>query len=144
MSTHKKYFIIPLFLAVAISFYSLTGCAEERHHAATKDEENKGENLGLSGKIENGIRVIRITASRYKFDPDPIVVKLGEKVRLIATSTDVTHGLAIPEFKVNLTISAGKTESAEFIADKRGTFHAHCSVYCGPGHSNMHGTLIVK
>src|SRR3989339_1891173 len=128
----KKYFIILLFLAVVISFYSLTGCAEKGHHAATQDEEEKAESPKLSGKVEDGIRVIKVTASRYKFDPDPIVAKLGEKVRLIATSTDITHGLAIPEFKVNLTIPAGKTESAEFIADKKGTFHAHCSVYCGP------------
>ena len=98
----------------------------------------------LSGKFENGIRIIEIKASRYKFEPDPIAVKLGEKVRLVATSLDVVHGLAISEFKINLTIPVGKTTSVEFIADKKGTFHAHCSVYCGPGHGHMHASFIVE
>ena len=63
---------------------------------------------------------------------------------MVVTSTDVAHGIAIPELNVNLSVPAGKTESIEFVADKKGSFHAHCSVYCGPGHSKMKGKLIVK
>lgn len=100
--------------------------------------------LSPSGKIENGVRVIKITASRYKFTPNQIVAKLGEKVRLVVTSTDATHGLAISEFNINLSVPTGKTTSIEFIADKKGNFHAHCSVYCGPGHGHMHANFIVK
>jgi heme/copper-type cytochrome/quinol oxidase subunit 2 len=102
------------------------------------------ENLELSGIVEQGIRIIDIKASRYKFEPDPIVVKVGEKVRLVVTSTDVAHGLAISEFKVNLSVSAGKTESIEFVAGKKGIFHAYCSVYCGSGHGHMQGRFVVK
>lgn len=102
------------------------------------------EDTELSGKVEDGIRIIEVKASRYKFEPDPIVVKLNEKVRLIVTSTDVAHGIAISEFNVKLSVPAGKTESFEFVADKKGTFHAYCSVYCGSGHGRMHAGLIVK
>lgn len=103
------------------------------------------KDVKLSGELlEDGVRVIEVKASKYKFEPDPIVVKLGEKVRLVLTSTDVAHGIAISEFKVNLTIPAGKTASVEFVADKQGTFHAYCSVYCGSGHGHMHGTFIVQ
>ncbi len=116
---------------------------EEAHHQHLAQEEKK-ENLGLSGKLENGIRIIEVKASRYKFEPDPIVVKFGEKVHLIATSLDVTHGLAIAEFKVNLVIPTKESKAVEFIADKKGTFHAYCSVYCGPGHGHMHASFVVK
>ncbi len=101
------------------------------------------QNLNLSGSLENGVRVIELTAAKYKFSPDPIVVKLGEKVRIKATSLDVQHGLAIPEFDVDLTINPHKTSSVEFVADKEGAFHARCSVYCGSGHMDMHASLIV-
>lgn len=108
-------------------------------------DSNQGtlKNPNLSGSLENGVRVIELTAAKYKFSPDPIVVKLGEKVRIKATSLDVQHGLAIPEFDVDLTINPHKTSSVEFVADKEGTFHAHCSVYCGSGHMDMHASLIV-
>lgn len=39
---------------------------------------------------------------------------------------------------------SGKTESVEFVADKKGSFYAYCSVYCGPGHSHMQVSLIVE
>lgn len=140
----KKYliFITTLFLVVFISSYCFAvnyAKAKRRHQ-----QGEKGENLELSGKVENGIRVIEVKALRYKYEPDPIAVNLGEKVRLVVTSTDVAHGIAIQEFNVKLAIPAGKTETVEFVADKKGTFHAYCSFYCGPGHGNMRGRLIVQ
>src|SRR3989338_135036 len=98
----------------------------------------------FSGQLEDGIRVIKLKASKYKFEPDPMVVKKGEKIRLVAASSDVPHGISIADFKVNLTIPAGKSNSVEFIADKEGSFPVHCSVFCGPDHNKMRGTLIVK
>lgn len=99
---------------------------------------------GFSGRLENGVRVIELTASKFKFVPDPMVVKKGEKIRLIAKSTDVKHGIAIPEFKVNLVMPADKKAVVEFTADKAGEFRSHCSVFCGLGHGKMKGKLIVK
>ncbi len=117
-----------------------------RVEAKVRGVENpqKNEDAAFSGRLENGVRVIELKASQYKFAPDPIVVKKGEKVRVIASSTDVTHGISIPEFKLNLTIPAGKESTAEFSADKEGTFTAYCSVYCGTGHGKMQGKLMVK
>lgn len=109
------------------------------HHEMTQTADSE-----LSGRVENGIRVVEVKAIRYKFEPDPIVVKLGEKVRLAVTAVDVEHGIAIADFNVDLQVPEGKTETVEFVADKKGSFHAHCSVYCGPGHGQMHGALIVK
>ncbi len=102
------------------------------------------KDAGFSGKLENGVRVIEVKASKYKFEPDPIIVKFGEKVRLVAVSTDVTHGLAIGEFGINLKLPVGKPQSVEFIADKKGKFKVYCSVFCGAGHSHMQGSFIVK
>lgn len=142
----KKHLIllIGLFLIVFSGSYCLAVNPMESDSHRGHQHENNEEYLKLSGKLDNGVRVIDIKASRYKFEPDPIVVSLGEKVRLVATSTDVVHGLAISEFKVNISIPVGKTESIEFVADKKGNFHAYCSVYCGPGHGHMHASFIVQ
>ncbi|MEK6567413.1 MAG: DUF1573 domain-containing protein [Candidatus Omnitrophota bacterium] len=108
------------------------------------ENPQKNENTPFSGSLEDGVRVVELKASQYKFAPDPIVVKKGERVRLVAKSLDVGHGISIPEFKLNLSIPAGKESTVEFSADKEGTFTSYCSVYCGTGHGKMQGKLIVK
>lgn len=110
-----------------------------RHH-----EEQSEWALTPSGEIIDGVRVIRMEAFRYAFKPDPVVVKKGEKVRLLVTSTDVVHGIMIREFGVNEKLPPGKEVVIEFTADQTGTFTVHCSVFCGSGHSKMHGSLIVQ
>ena len=89
------------------------------------------------------VREIRVTARQWEFDPNPIKVKLGEKVRLIVKSEDVTHGMAIPEFGINEVLPPGKEVVIEFQATKKGTFPFFCSVACGEGHAGMRGSLVV-
>ncbi len=146
----KKHFsfLIGLFLVMFMGLYCLAASTAQeqsakggRRHKMTREYSDHSE---FSGKLENGIRVIEIKAARYKFEPDPIVVRLGEKVHLVVTSTDVAHGIVISEFKINLAVPAGKTESVEFMADKKGSFYAYCSVYCGFGHGQMRASFVVK
>jgi cytochrome c oxidase subunit II len=117
---------------------------DRRNHQTHLQQKQEVKGPELSGKVENGIRIVEVKALRYKFEPDPIVVRLGEKVRLVVTSIDVAHGIAILEFKINLSVPAGKTENVEFVADKKGSFPAYCSVYCGSGHGHMQASLVVK
>jgi cytochrome c oxidase subunit 2 len=97
----------------------------------------------LSGKLENGVRMIDVTASKYKFEPDPIVVRAGEHVRLVLTSADTDHGFAIGELNINVSIPAGQSKTFEFVAPGKGAYTVHCSVYCGPGHKSMSGAFTV-
>jgi cytochrome c oxidase subunit II len=100
--------------------------------------------LPLSGDVKNGIRIIDVKAFRYGFDPDPMVVNQGDKVQLDVTSTDVAHGLAIKEYNINLNVPGGETKSIVFTAGDKGVFNVACSVFCGPGHKEMHAKFIVK
>ena len=93
---------------------------------------------------ESNIKEFKITAKQFSFDPSTIEVNKGDKVRLLITSADVPHGFSIAEYGINVKLSPGKTETVEFTADKQGTFTTFCSVFCGSGHSNMKGKLIVK
>lgn len=110
---------------------------------STIDQEKNTQNPQLSGHVENGIRIVEVKAFRYGYNPDPIIVKEGEKVRLLLTSADVTHGFGIADLGINIKIPAKKTTVFEFIPKHAGTYHIHCTVYCGIGHGNMHGTLVI-
>ncbi|MCM8786410.1 MAG: cupredoxin domain-containing protein [Candidatus Omnitrophica bacterium] len=144
----KIYFsltIIELILLILTSF----GCSKKKHmeeSASTTKSTSTTTGLeeNLSGKVVNGIREIKVDAFQFGFNPETIVVKKGEKVRLIAKSTDVLHGIAIKEYNVNQELPPNKIKIIEFTADKTGEFHFHCSIYCGTGHGKMHGKLVVK
>ncbi|MBA4373691.1 MAG: cytochrome c oxidase subunit II [Thermodesulfovibrio sp.] len=98
----------------------------------------------LSGELKNGIREIEVGAYKYGFYPNPIVVKYGEKVKLLMTAMDVPHGIHVPEFKVNQPLPKGVTKTIDFTASQKGQFMVHCSVYCGPNHGKQKTRLIVR
>lgn len=126
----KKLALLSLFLGIMLLTLL---CA---HHTVTAEE-------ALSGEVIDGVRVIRITAMQFKFVPDLVRVKLGERVRLIVKSVDVTHGFTIDEFNVGELLHADKEAVIEFVPDMTGTFVYKCSNYCGTGHDEMKGRLIV-
>lgn len=85
-----------------------------------------------------------ITAHQFAFEPSEVRVKLGDRVKVSVTSTDVNHGFALPTFNVSEQLLPGKTVTVEFTADKQGTFPFFCTVFCGSGHADMHGQLVVE
>ncbi len=90
-------------------------------------------------------RVIEVIASRYAFDPATIDVRVGERVRLVMKSADGVHGLEIKKFKVKKEIPRGTSAvTVEFTASEAGSFPILCSEYCGDGHEEMTGTLVVR
>lgn len=90
------------------------------------------------------VRVFNVAAKQFEFIPAIIRVKKGNRVVLNIASADVEHGFAIDEYKINKTIPVGESITVDFIADKAGQFEFYCSVYCGSGHSNMRGKLVVE
>jgi plastocyanin len=87
---------------------------------------------------------IKMIARKFAFVPNTIKVQKGERVRLVITSEDVDHGIAIKEFDIDQIIKAKQTKVVEFTADKEGKFEFFCSVFCGDGHPDMVGELIVS
>jgi cytochrome c oxidase subunit II len=90
------------------------------------------------------VKAFDITASRFKFEPDVIEVQEGDLVRLTIHSADTTHGLGIKELQVKSKIpKGGAPVTVEFQASKAGTFAFACTEYCGSGHRDMKGRLVV-
>src|SRR3989344_1007433 len=89
--------------------------------------------------IDNGdVREIVVDAKQFEFTPNVIHVKEGEKIRIKINNLDVEHAISIPELGIDIH------GEGEFVAEKKGNFTFSCHIYCGSGHENMKGVLIVE
>jgi plastocyanin len=86
---------------------------------------------------------IKVTARQFEFSPKVITVGKGERVKLVVTSVDVDHGIAIDAYNIDVKLPAKQTRTVEFTADREGRFRFYCSVFCGDGHPEMAGELVV-
>lgn len=54
------------------------------------------------------------------------------------------HGLFVKDLAIDTNIIPGKTTEFTLVPKKAGKFTAICINYCGPGHGNMHMTIVVE
>lgn len=85
---------------------------------------------------------IAIVASRFSYSPPEITLKRGQPVTLVFHSTDVTHGLNIPELGITTEIRKGKDTEITMTPSRSGQFTGKCAHFCGKGHGSM--TLLVN
>lgn len=89
-------------------------------------------------------RVIEVVVRKFAFEPARIEVTEGERIRLVVTSADGVHGVGIKKFRVEHTVPrGGKPITIDFVASAPGEFPVLCSEYCGNGHEEMKGMLVV-
>jgi cytochrome c oxidase subunit II len=89
-------------------------------------------------------RVIEVVATRWKFEPAQIEATVGEPLRLVVSSGDGVHGIEIKKFRVKKEIPrGGDPVMIHFTPDSAGQFPILCSEYCGDGHQDMKGMLVV-
>ncbi len=94
---------------------------------------------------DQSVREISLSAHNWYFDPKEIRVKQGERVQITMKSVSGTHALSIPELSVKSDVAKeGESVMVEFVTDKKGEFSFKCSFYCGEGHSDMLGKLVVE
>ena len=140
-----------LFMAV----FLVSACATKEDEDTIKARKiieyhkNKFDSLPLSGKIVDGVREIEVKAIKYRWEPDTIVVKKGEKIRFIIEAVDVPHGfelegIVIPGWGPEKAVRKEDKTILEVMADEAGAWDMVCTVYCGPGHTGMKGKYIVK
>jgi cytochrome c oxidase subunit 2 len=88
-------------------------------------------------------RVIHITAKKFDFSPDSITLKKGVPVVFEISSADREHGFNLRAFGIRTNVSPGKVSRIRFTPDKTGKFTFSCDVFCGDGHEEMAGTVVV-
>ncbi len=88
--------------------------------------------------------VIRVTAKKFEYDRPEIILKKGVPVTIELTSLDRVHGFNLPDFKTRADVIPGTVTRVRLVPDKAGTFAFFCDVFCGDGHEEMAGKIIVK
>lgn len=99
--------------------------------------------LAVSASASEEPRVIKVTAKKFEFTPPEIHVRRGEHVVLELTSLDRKHGFKLPELGIRTEVPPGGTVRVELTAEKPGRFPFACDVFCGDGHEDMTGTVVV-
>jgi cytochrome c oxidase subunit 2 len=90
-------------------------------------------------------RVIDVVVKRFAFEPAQIEAAVGERIRLVVRSADGVHGIEIERYRINREVPrGGKPVTIEFTATEAGRFPILCSEYCGDGHDDMSGMLVVS
>jgi heme/copper-type cytochrome/quinol oxidase subunit 2 len=97
----------------------------------------------VMGAVED-IKVVEVVGGSFYFKPNEIVVKKGEKVKIVLNSADMMHDFVVDELAIKSSIvKSGETGEVEFIATEAGEYEFYCSV---GNHKamGMVGTLIVE
>ncbi len=134
LAINNLILLLPV-IVVLIVVFKISPCGSKN--------ERKQE-ISAVGISTNSIKEINITAKQFSFSPNPIKLKLNERVKLKITSTDVIHGFSAPELNIDEVISPGKETIIDFTPSKKGTFTLLCSITCGTGHSGMRGNIIIE
>src|SRR5690606_8608644 len=78
------------------------------------------------------------TKQLYRLAADePLVVPVGENVRLLITASDVIHAVAVPAFAIKVDAVPGRVNETWFRAEKEGEYYGQCSELCGVDHAFM-------
>ncbi len=128
----------------AISVYSPVGTDPILRGVSPNAVEAGKERIERRG---DGVHVF-MTAVRSHFVPDVIRVKQGETVHIHLTNTeqalDATHGFAIADYNVNVSIEPGEHSEIKFVATLPGVFPIYCTEFCSALHLEMAAYLLVE
>lgn len=84
-----------------------------------------------------------VIARAFIFQPDPIEVPAGSTVTFYITSPDVIHGFQLAGTNVNTMVIPGEVAKLTVEFDEPGEYGVVCNEFCGAGHHDMEGLLIV-
>jgi len=87
--------------------------------------------------------VVHMTAKRFEYTPSEFTLKKGVPVILEITALDRDHGFKIPELGVRADLKSGEVTRVRIVPDHTGRFEFRCDVFCGDGHEDMAGEIVV-
>ena len=76
--------------------------------------------------------------------PNTVKAKVGQPLTFVLTSLDRIHGFKMPEFGIRTDIVPDQETRVTITPQKAGSFAFFCDIFCGDGHEDMGGTLVVE
>jgi cytochrome c oxidase subunit 2 len=75
---------------------------------------------------------------------DDLHLPLGVPVQVLLRSIDVVHDFYVPQFRAKMDLMPGTLTSFWFTPTQIGNFEILCAGFCGVGHPQMRGFVIVE
>ena len=100
------------------------------NNAISTGSTGKSNDAGKLATVTNGVQVVQLSVQGANYYPNPIRVKKGIQVQLVADMNNLpgcSRSIIIPEFGVRKVVSTGDNV-IEFTPDKSGTFQFSCSM----------------
>lgn len=123
-----------------VYYYNISKTADQNVYQNNNDQVAVENNTIKNNQNAEALNPVEFTlnAKRWEYTPSVINVKKGQKVKITINNTDTKHGINLPDFNVS------GENSVEFVADKVGEFEFACNIFCGQGHKDMKGKIIVS
>jgi cytochrome c oxidase subunit 2 len=136
----KRVALGPVILVCLLAFTLIPSKAEENTSAAPRVVK-----VGNPAPAGAAVKDITVNAKKYEFTPDLIEVPVNTLLKIHLNAVDREHGFEIKELKGScVKFKPNEAVTLEYYADKAGEFNFVCCKYCGLGHKNMKGKLVVK
>ncbi|MDO8064901.1 cupredoxin domain-containing protein [Janthinobacterium sp. SUN206] len=94
-------------------------------------------------KVAAKERIIAIQAKKFVYTPNEITLKKDEPVVLAFTAIDFIHGFFIPDMRIRADLLPGQVTEVRLTPGKAGEYAFLCDNFCGSGHEEMNGKIIV-
>ncbi|MCS7051139.1 MAG: cytochrome c oxidase subunit II [Thermomicrobium sp.] len=85
-----------------------------------------------------------IVARAWQFQPNEIVVPAGSTVTFTMATPDVIHGFMLAGTNANVMVIPGQIAQVTARFDRPGEYLWVCHEYCGFGHHQMFGKVVVR
>ena len=80
----------------------------------------------------------------WSFTPNEVRIPAGSEVTFLMTSPDVIHGFHVEGTRINVMLIPGQVARVTYTFEEPGEHLIVCHEYCGIGHHNMWGRVIVE
>jgi len=106
--------------------------------------KGEGEGISFLSTLDSSHRAMSNSGNvsdapvDYLFKVDnPLVVPVGQKIRIITTANDVIHSFMVPAFGIKQDAIPGFVRDTWFRAEKVGDYYGQCAELCGKEHAYM-------
>ena len=106
--------------------------------------KGEGEGLSFISTLDSSHRAMSNSGDVSNAPTDyllkvdyPLVVPVGQKIRIITTANDVIHSFMVPAFGIKQDAIPGFVRDTWFRAEKVGDYYGQCAELCGKEHAYM-------
>ncbi|WP_181691932.1 cupredoxin domain-containing protein [Natronomonas sp. LN261] len=151
--TYEKFWLAASMLLIVGFILTITygtvgiGIAMVDDSADTVDPDNLGDHPKFSDpgveQVGENEYDVYVRALQFAFIPGDVEVPANSTVTFHVTSSDVIHSYSVVGTNANTMVIPGEVATITVETEEPGEHGIICTEYCGSGHHNMAGKLII-